>query len=55
MITATSGGGLGDRSDGLPRPYRVASLRQENHRTRTVILDGPVDAEPGQFLSLIHI
>ncbi|HQZ70077.1 MAG TPA: dihydroorotate dehydrogenase electron transfer subunit [Anaerolineae bacterium] len=52
MITATSGGGLGDRSDGLPRPYRVASLRQENHRTRTVILDGPVDAEPGQFCML---
>lgn len=38
--------------NGLPRPYRVTATRLENHRTRTVFLDGPVDAEPGQFCML---
>lgn len=41
-----------DPRDGLPRPFRVTATRQENHRTRTIFLDGPVDAEPGQFCML---
>lgn len=49
MATDTSGG---SRTGGLPLPYRVASTRQENHRTRTIILDGAVNAEPGQFCML---
>lgn len=37
---------------GLPRAARVAEVVAENARTRTVVLDARVPAEPGQFAML---
>lgn len=37
---------------GLPRPFRLAAVRDENARTRTFVLDARLDAAPGQFAML---
>jgi dihydroorotate dehydrogenase electron transfer subunit len=34
----------------LPRPYRIVSVESENENTKTWILDGRLDAHPGQFV-----
>jgi dihydroorotate dehydrogenase electron transfer subunit len=34
----------------LPRPYRIVAVEPENENTKTWILDGRLDAEPGQFV-----
>lgn len=41
-----------DAFAGLPQPCRVLALRQENHRTRTLVLDRELAAQPGQFCLL---
>ncbi len=41
-----------DAFAGLPQPCRVLDLRPENHRTRTLVLDRSLDAQPGQFCLL---
>jgi dihydroorotate dehydrogenase electron transfer subunit len=38
------------RSTGLPRPFKIAAIRQENAATRSLVLDGRLDAVPGQFV-----
>ena len=35
---------------GLFKAYQVQAARQENARTRTLILDAPLPSEPGQFV-----
>jgi dihydroorotate dehydrogenase electron transfer subunit len=35
---------------GLPRAVRIRAIRRENARTRTYLLDGAVQAAPGQFV-----
>ena len=35
---------------GLPRPFKIAAVRQENARTRSLVLDGALQAAPGQFV-----
>jgi dihydroorotate dehydrogenase electron transfer subunit len=37
-------------ADPLPRPYRVAEVRVENPTVRTLVLEGAMDAAPGQFV-----
>ncbi|MBN1641669.1 MAG: dihydroorotate dehydrogenase electron transfer subunit [Anaerolineae bacterium] len=37
-------------ADGLPRPYRIAAVQVENPTIRTFVLDGAIDAAPGQFV-----
>ena len=37
-------------STGLPQPFRIAAIRQENAATRSFVLDGRLDAAPGQFV-----
>jgi dihydroorotate dehydrogenase electron transfer subunit len=37
-------------SSGLPHPFKIAAIHQENASTRSLALDGRVDAEPGQFV-----
>jgi dihydroorotate dehydrogenase electron transfer subunit len=37
-------------STGLPRPFKIAAVRQENALTRSLVLDGSLDAVPGQFV-----
>ncbi len=32
------------------RPYTVVDIRTENERTKSLVLDGSLDAEPGQFV-----
>lgn len=34
----------------LPTPMRVRCIEQENYRTKTLVLDGALDAYPGQFV-----
>ena len=34
----------------LPEPLRVADIRPENPQTKTIVLDGRLAAEPGQFV-----
>jgi dihydroorotate dehydrogenase electron transfer subunit len=41
-----------DRPLGLPRPCRLVESRQENYRTRTLVLDLAIPAAPGQFCML---
>lgn len=41
---------MGEGMAGLPILFRVASIRQENATTRTLVLDGSLAAEPGQFV-----
>jgi len=36
----------------LPMPARIVDVRQENYRTRTLVLDCALDAYPGQFVML---
>lgn len=36
----------------LPVPARVVDVRQENYRTRTLVLDRSLEAYPGQFVML---
>ena len=36
--------------DSLPRDYRIADIVEENESTRTYLLDGSMEAEPGQFV-----
>jgi dihydroorotate dehydrogenase electron transfer subunit len=39
------------KRDGLFRPYRIAEVRIENDKTRTLIFDAPMEGiQPGQFL-----
>ena len=39
------------KRDGLFRPYRVAEVRIENQKTRTLIFDAPLEGvHPGQYL-----
>ncbi len=38
------------RSTGLPQPLKIATIRQENAATRSFVLDGRLDAAPGQFV-----
>lgn len=40
------------RPGGLPRPLRLAAVRDENARTRTFTFDAAIDAAPGQFAML---
>jgi dihydroorotate dehydrogenase electron transfer subunit len=35
---------------GLPRPHRIKGVRAENSTTRTLVLEGILDATPGQFV-----
>ncbi|MEZ4768817.1 MAG: hypothetical protein R2844_10390 [Caldilineales bacterium] len=35
---------------GLPRALRIREIRAENARTNTLVLDGALDASPGQFV-----
>jgi dihydroorotate dehydrogenase electron transfer subunit len=37
-------------STGLPQPFKIAAIHQENASTRSLALDGRMDAEPGQFV-----
>jgi dihydroorotate dehydrogenase electron transfer subunit len=37
-------------STGLPRPFKIAAIRRENAATRSFVLDGSLDAGPGQFV-----
>jgi dihydroorotate dehydrogenase electron transfer subunit len=39
------------RSTGLPRPFKIAAVRQENALTRSLVLDGALEAAPGQFVT----
>jgi dihydroorotate dehydrogenase electron transfer subunit len=41
---------LADQRLTLPTPFRVQSIHQENYRTKTLVLDGRLDAYPGQFV-----
>lgn len=34
----------------LPAPYTIRSTHQENYRTKTLVLEGALDAYPGQFI-----
>lgn len=34
----------------LPAPLRVTRIEQDNYRTKTLVLDGALDAYPGQFV-----
>jgi dihydroorotate dehydrogenase electron transfer subunit len=34
----------------LPSPYRIVAVEPENENTKTWILDGRLDAQPGQFV-----
>lgn len=34
----------------LPQPAQVMEVRSENERTRTLVLDLSLDAQPGQFV-----
>jgi len=34
----------------LPTPFRIRHIEAENYRTVTVVLDGELDAYPGQFI-----
>ncbi len=36
-------------STGLPQLFKIAAIRQENAATRSLVLDGRLDAAPGQF------
>lgn len=38
------------RQTGLPQAFRIAELRQENLTARTLVLDGAIEAAPGQFI-----
>lgn len=37
-------------STGLPQPFTIAAIRQENAATRSLVLDGALEAAPGQFV-----
>ncbi len=37
-------------SDGLPKVYRIAQVRVENGTVRSFVLDGAMEATPGQFV-----
>lgn len=37
-------------SPGLPQSFKIATIRQENAATRSFVLDGSLDAAPGQFV-----
>ena len=37
-------------TSGLPQAMRIKAIREENTRTRTYVLDGALDAAPGQFV-----
>jgi dihydroorotate dehydrogenase electron transfer subunit len=39
-------------SDALPRPVRIAQVRQENERVTTLVLDARAECTPGQFAML---
>jgi dihydroorotate dehydrogenase electron transfer subunit len=41
-----------ERPTGLPYPLRIRDVVAENHRTRTIVLDASIAAEPGQFAML---
>jgi dihydroorotate dehydrogenase electron transfer subunit len=34
----------------MPSPFRVAATYRENYRTKTLVMDGALDAYPGQFV-----
>jgi len=51
LLTAR-GGAITSPAGGLPRAARVAEVVVENARTRTLVLDAQVPAEPGQFAML---
>ena len=34
----------------LPAPARILAIREENYRTKTIVLDARLDAYPGQFV-----
>jgi dihydroorotate dehydrogenase electron transfer subunit len=34
----------------LPTPFAIAAVHDENYRTKTFVLDGKLDAYPGQFV-----
>jgi dihydroorotate dehydrogenase electron transfer subunit len=34
----------------LPTPFPIRSIREENYRTKTFVLDGRLEAYPGQFV-----
>lgn len=48
-VSRHSDEGWQDRA-GLPQPMRIDAIRQENAATRTLVLDGTLDAAPGQFV-----
>jgi dihydroorotate dehydrogenase electron transfer subunit len=35
---------------GLPTAFRIVEITQDNYRTKTLVLDGELDAVPGQFV-----
>ncbi len=35
---------------GLPQPFKIAAIHHENGATRSFVLDGSLDAMPGQFV-----
>jgi dihydroorotate dehydrogenase electron transfer subunit len=37
-------------ANSLPTAFRITDVREENYRTRTFVLDGRLDAAPGQFV-----
>jgi dihydroorotate dehydrogenase (NAD+) catalytic subunit len=39
-----------EQAAGLPQAMRVAGIRDENAATKTLVLDGALDAQPGQFV-----
>ncbi len=41
---------MGEGLAGLHQPCRIVSIRQENAVTRTLMLDGSLAADPGQFV-----
>lgn len=46
----TTGNALQMLNDGLPRAYTIAEVRVENPTIRTFVLDGQIEAAPGQFV-----
>lgn len=34
----------------LPKPFKITAIKTENASTKTFILDGKIEAEPGQFV-----
>ena len=34
----------------LPTPFTIRAIHDENYRTKTIVLDGKLDAYPGQFV-----